>query len=361
MSEERTVDPSPKRRQEARERGDVARSPILTAGAGLLAGWIGLKVWGGSLSTAFREAVLAPWSGPVFAPDVGSVSGAIREAAVAVAMPILGILLLPAAAMAACHLAQTGLAWTPNLLAPNLARLWRFRGGEDEGGGISGGLGRGIWSLARGFLLIAVAGGVLIRDAPAYHSLALQPLDALADSAGGLILRLLGAFAIAVVVLGGLDFALQWRRHEARLRQTPEQQRQDLIASEGNPAFRSQRRRLLRAGNAQLLESLSGASWLLLGGRGLTLAIGGGPLPRPALIRAVARGTSGAAMQSVARAAKLPAVAAPELAARLADLYGESPGRPIPGADAAALAAIWPAGAAPTVRGAGEAPGGSVS
>jgi flagellar biosynthetic protein FlhB len=358
VSEERSVDPSPKRRQEARERGDVARSPILTAGAGLLAGWIGLKVWGGSLAAAFREAIHAPWSGPVLVPDVGSIAATIRAASVAIAAPILGILLLTTAVMAACHLAQTGLSWTPSLLAPDLARLWRFRGREGGSEGISGGIGRGLWALVRGFLLIAIAGGVLIRDASAYHSLATLPLDTLADSAGGLVLRLLGAFALAVVVLGGLDFALQWRRHEDRLRQTPEQQRQDLIASEGNPAFRSQRRRLLRSGNPQLLESLAGASWVLLGGKGLTLVIAGGPLPRPIQVRAVARGTLGASLQSIARATKLPAVAAPELAGRLAASREESPGRPLSPSDAASLAAIWPVGAG---RGAGEAPGGSVS
>lgn len=361
MSEERTVAPSPKRRQEARERGEVARSPILTAGTGLLASWIGLRVWGPSLGTAWQEVIRTAWSSPGLSPDSGAIADGIREAVLAVAVPMLGILLLPVIAMAACHLAQTGLLFAPSLLIPNPARLWRFRGGGEGLEGIAGGIGRGLWSLGRAALLLGVAGFLLVRDAPAYRSLIALPIDALAEGAMVLLLRLLGAFAMIMVALGGVDFALQWRRHEARLRQTPEQQRQDLIASEGNPAFRARRRSFFRSRNASALEALAGgASWLLLGKRGLTLVIAGGPLPRPIQIRTITRGMQGGPLRSIARAAKLPAVFAPDLAERLASAHEGHPGRPLPPPDATALAAIWPAGqTGPTAAGDGSE--GSVS
>ena len=52
MSEDRTQEPSKRRRLEARERGQVARSPELTGAAGLLAASALLGIWGDDLALA---------------------------------------------------------------------------------------------------------------------------------------------------------------------------------------------------------------------------------------------------------------------------------------------------------------------
>ena len=56
MSEDRTQEPSQRRRVEARERGQVARSPELTGSAGLLAASALLGIWGDDLALGVAGA-----------------------------------------------------------------------------------------------------------------------------------------------------------------------------------------------------------------------------------------------------------------------------------------------------------------
>src|SRR4051794_21875079 len=89
MSEDRTRAPSKRRRQLARERGLVARSPELTAAAGLLAAVVLLGVWGDDLGSALVAAVREPWLGtPSVSADLSEVVDRLRRLALGVATPL---------------------------------------------------------------------------------------------------------------------------------------------------------------------------------------------------------------------------------------------------------------------------------
>ena len=60
MSEERTQAPTRRRRQQARERGHVARSSDLTSGAGLLAAVVLIGAFGEALTLGLIGAIRAP-------------------------------------------------------------------------------------------------------------------------------------------------------------------------------------------------------------------------------------------------------------------------------------------------------------
>ena len=121
---------------------------------------------------------------------------------------------------------------------------------------------------------------------------------------------------------------------------TPEEQREDQRAMEGDPALRARRRRLARAWNGDPGEILAGASLVLTGPAGLTLVLAGGPPPRRVASRWAARGIAGARVRRSAEARKLPLVDAPDLARRLA--HRRAPGLALPADALAELAALWP-------------------
>ena len=64
----------------------------------------------------------------------------------------------------------------------------------------------------------------------------------LAQAAGQIVLHLAWVLAAVLLVLGLVDYALRYRRFEAMLRTTPQEQREDQRVMEGDPATRAQRR-----------------------------------------------------------------------------------------------------------------------
>src|SRR5437868_818504 len=125
MSEDRTQAPTARRRQMARERGQAAHSPELTAAAGLLGAAAALEVWGEGLAASMLALVREPLTTAVpVAADAVEVVGRLRHLAGGVAGPLLGILGASAATALAAHQAQVRGLWAPGLVAPDVSRLW---------------------------------------------------------------------------------------------------------------------------------------------------------------------------------------------------------------------------------------------
>src|SRR5437016_2649185 len=126
-TEDRTEGASKPRLQQARERGQVAHSPELTAAAGLLAATVLLGVWGDDLAGVLIALVREPLSGPpIVAADPAGVVAWVRHLARAVAPPLGAIVVGAAVAALAAHQVQVRGLWVPCLLAPDPARLWAF-------------------------------------------------------------------------------------------------------------------------------------------------------------------------------------------------------------------------------------------
>jgi flagellar biosynthetic protein FlhB len=258
----------------------------------------------------------------------------LRDAAWRVVGPGLTIVVGSALVMVAVHQAQVGGLWAPGLLAPDVGRLL---GG---GGGFAARAGRGVWSLAKAVVLVALT-ALVIRSGWAQLVRLTQVEDvALARGAAMLVLRLARWVAVAMLCLGAIDFALCWRRVEDTLRQTPDEYREDLRAADGDPALRARRRRAAQDWRRDGAEVLPGARLLLLGTHGLVVLLGGGPPPGRVTVRQVARGASASILRRQAEEAGLPALAAPALAAHFA--RGRARGTVMPPDLAQELAEIWP-------------------
>lgn len=314
-AEDRTQAPSKRRLAQAREQGQVAHSAELTSAAGLLAAAAALGLWGEPLADALLGLWRAPASGglPV-AANIDAVAAQLRQTALALFGPLALVIAAYTLAALAAHQAQVRGLWAPALLAPDLARLWTPGRGADLGGRLR----RGLWTLFKTSVIVVVAAWLLRADWSNLQRLAALDPPALARAAGSTLQHLLMIIAIAMFALGFVDFFLQTHRFETMLRLTPDQSREDMRATEGDPALRARRRRLIRSWRGDAPELLAGACLVLEGPRGLTVVLDGGPPPRKVGVRTIVDGPAGLRLRLAADKAGLPRLEAADLARRIA-------------------------------------------
>ncbi|MEW4571133.1 EscU/YscU/HrcU family type III secretion system export apparatus switch protein [Tautonia sp. JC769] len=243
MSEDRTLEPSPRRLREARERGMVPHSPELTASVGILAAAAALGVSGPSLVDGLLDLLQGALTGdaPALAANPRLLAGYVRSALAAVAFPMLGVLVAPVLASVLAHQLQLGGLFAPSLALPDPARL---RPGA-RGGSPVDRLGRALGTLLRAAVLIALTWALIrsslgrfeppIAAASADRSAMLRSL---ALALHGTLLQL----GLAMLALGLAHYAIQSHRLRARLRMTPDERREEQREHDGDPSLRSRRR-----------------------------------------------------------------------------------------------------------------------
>jgi flagellar biosynthetic protein FlhB len=339
MSEDRTQPASKRRRELARDQGQAAHSPELTAAAGWLAAVVALGCCGGGLAgslVGLMRGSLSEWDLGMMPSDPSGLADRVRGVALALARPLGAILAAFAIGATAAHQMQVRGLWSSQLLLPDPGRLWL----PGRGPGPAAAGGRAGWAAIKAAAFVAALAWVI--RAVWGEVLALGSLEgaALAGEAGRSVLRLAGVLAGVLGVLGLADYGLCYWRFESMLRTTTEEQREDQRGLEGDVSGRAQRRRIARAWRGDAPELLAGASLVLNGSGGLTMILSGGPPPRRVMIRAAARTAAGLRLRKSAEAAKLPCVDHPGLAQRLA--RHPAGGLPITAELLAELAAIWP-------------------
>src|SRR5579863_8826767 len=207
--ESKTERASPRRRQKAREQGQVARSRDLTAGLGAMTAvvfcawqmpafagqWRGLLRQGLELAATHPEQAVPLWRNvwPVF-----------RGAALAAGMGwVVGT---------AGGLAQGGLVFAPTALAPNWKRL-------DPASHLEqlfslGALSRLLKSLLPTAVVIYFAVAALLRDWPRFPALLHASRTALMVFAVGRMYEVAWKGSLVLLVWAGADYWLERQRHE---------------------------------------------------------------------------------------------------------------------------------------------------
>jgi len=246
---ERTEAPTPRKLQEAREQGQVARSQELNAAASLL---VGILLLGGpgrmlvlNLQNSLSEMLSIIPSIPISNPSLADISLSVLLPILPSFGTILFGLLFTGVAVT---IAQTGLLWSSKRLTPDLSRLNPIQGLK---GLISG---RGLFELGKALLKLGIAGwvaysflrsngGALIALGGMDFRAALAQCTTLARS---LALRIASVYLILAIG----DYAYQKWHYKRSLRMTKEEVKEDLKRSEGDPLLRqrvrSQQRRLAR-------------------------------------------------------------------------------------------------------------------
>lgn len=246
---QKTEEPTPKRLQEARDRGEVARSQEVnhwfillgfTIVVGLAAPFVVDRI-----GTSLRPFVERP-----HALELGGPTGQamIRESlwgvATALAIPFGLMVVLAIAA----GLVQFGLIFSAQPLAPKLSKISPIAGFKRIYGL------RALVEFAKGIAKISLVGAVIaILMWPERAKIAslvdLETAAMLAVLQGEAVRVLIGVLAV-MTVIAGLDFLYQRHKHTEQLRMTRQEVRDEMKQSEGDPMIKS-RLRQIRAERAR--------------------------------------------------------------------------------------------------------------
>jgi flagellar biosynthesis protein FlhB len=254
-SGERTEKPTPKRLREAREKGQVAKTPDLSAWLSMLATTILLQMTLSRGASAMRGTLVA--MGAVIAkPDEASASRFAVDAffkAIGVVAPMLvGMMIIGLAA----NIAQVGFKPTAKKLAPDFSRLNPFKGIKRLVSVSS------FWellkSVAKTVLLAVVGVPVLMHSMHTLTSGTDGSLFGMARITAESALSMLRNIAIAGLLVAVADYAYQRRRVMKQLRMTRQELREEMRQQEGSPDIRrALRSRALAISRNRMISAVS--------------------------------------------------------------------------------------------------------
>lgn len=239
---EKEFEPTEKRLADARERGEVPRSPDLTTAAGYAGLLVAAVTFGPAsllkIGTAGQTLLDQPdrlgalFRGSALAP-VGGLIGAV----VGAAAPLFAI---PAALVIAALIAQRAILVTPDKLRPKLSRISPIATARNKFG--RAGLFEFAKSLVKLCLVSVILGLFLSARMPAILStMGLSPGQAVT-----LLLRLLIEFLFLVLLLstamGAVDYLWQRQEHLRKNRMSPKDLQDESKESEGDPHMKQARR-----------------------------------------------------------------------------------------------------------------------
>ncbi len=253
---EKTESPSARKLSEARERGNIAKSPELSGAVDLLAAVLLVAYFGegliGGLGNMLRASLggSAPGSSLIAPPGPTPVAAAVEiehlagwsfaagaRAAAPIAASVIAVIL-------AIQLAQVRWLFTLEPLMPKLEKISPLAG-------ISRLLGRrNLVKTALNAIKMAVIGTVVVAIASrrAAELAALPMLDVIPAfrRVGGIIFEVAAWMLLIMLVLGIADYAYQRWQHTQDLKMTKQEVRDERKSGEGDPEVKGRRLRMAR-------------------------------------------------------------------------------------------------------------------
>jgi flagellar biosynthesis protein FlhB len=241
---ERTEKATPRRREKAREKGQVARSQEVNSFFVLLAGAILLTTTSGYMLDMLARQTryllgqahfLKPWSLDSFRFLLAGGG----EAFLLTIAPLAGLILVAAVAG---NLLQVGLKITPAAMAFRWNRLNPISGAKRFFQK------RAFFDLLKNLLkvgMISLLGWVVIRSVlPEINAAAILPLAQILDLGRASYLKLMGVLLAFLALLALLDWVFQKQQHESELKMSRQEVKQEHKEFEGDPQIRARVRAL---------------------------------------------------------------------------------------------------------------------
>lgn len=246
MAAERNQAPTPRRREEARKRGDIPRSVELNSAIALLAAWFILFVFGAVMIE--RMIGIMRWQfttldrEDITVEELRAMVNDLGMEMFEILLPLLGLLVvvgfIVGLGQSGFQLSLAGLKPQPQRLNPaaGLKRIFGLSG--------LGQLAKSLFKLA----IIGVATWIILQDRIQQFGTYVGSdyrltVRALVDTAWRLGLIVGGIF----FVLAAADYALTRWNYTRRLRMTHQELREEMKQTEGNPEIRGAIRRQQRA------------------------------------------------------------------------------------------------------------------
>ena len=250
MSSERTEKASPRRRQKAEQEGDRPRSREVLSAAALLAGSLTLgwaaRMWLPIWTGVYRDAIAL-----ILTPELTgeALSMSLRNLLVAGAAPCAVVMLAAAGASLAIATAQNrGLRLQPAGIAPKWSRMNPAENAKHLF------TTRAAVRLGKSLIPVLLLAVQLLHFVNALLAMPVFSLARLPQVFGDAY-ELLVNTAWIMLAWSLVDYAVEWRQWESRLRMSKQELREEFKETEGNPQMkgrirslqRQMRRRTLRA------------------------------------------------------------------------------------------------------------------
>jgi flagellar biosynthetic protein FlhB len=247
MSMERTEKATPKRRQDARKKGQIARGPELPAAAAFLGGLTVINFIGRDLVGEIGRYIGSSAS-MIFANNelnVADVQMMFFGAAKVFALLVFPAIVVAMSASLAGNFAQGGFSLTAAALTPkadkfNPAKNIKKLFGLDSFANLAKTLLK--------FLLLSwvvyTALSPIFADAPLLMS---SSVSSMAGKLGETIYTLAIRCGLVMVLMAAADYGYAWYKNEKSMKMTKQEVRDEYKEQEGDPMIKGQRRRSARA------------------------------------------------------------------------------------------------------------------
>jgi flagellar biosynthetic protein FlhB len=239
----RTEEPTPQKLQQARQQGEVVKTPDLASLASLAAAASVVALGGGWMCQNLVVA-LRPF---LASPDTMVVEGQggmhlLYMSMRAAALPMGAVLAAACAAGVAANLLQTGFMFNPGKLAFDTSKLSPSAGFKRLFG-IDGAM-QFFKSLVKVSLTGLLAWWVLRPHLPELENLSGMEPIAMMGFAADILRRLVFAVASFLLIVAGADWFWQRQRFMNRMRMTKEELKEDFKQSEGDPHIKARQKQL---------------------------------------------------------------------------------------------------------------------
>lgn len=246
--QEKTEDPSPRKIEEAREEGTVARSSEVPIALGLLAAIMALRLSAGTIVSTLQRVMRFYFSAvgqyvseDLNIPRILELSHYSLRFLVEIMAPLFGVLICMAIF---ANLIQVGPMFSTKVLMPKMNRI-----------SLGKGLGqifsqRSVVEAAKGFvkvvLLLALAYRMIINQVPMILGLPLAGHEPVLKIMAWLVYRLALVMVLVFMILAAIDYVYQRWRHFQNLRMSREEVKEETKQYEGDPQTKGRIRSIQR-------------------------------------------------------------------------------------------------------------------
>lgn len=315
---EKSEQPTDRRRQEIRERGNVPRSADLNAAAGVLAATGALYFLGTDLASGLTDLLrqslsTAPWA-ELESRGTTLHLWKLTGLAASAALPFLGLLFLAAVAI---NLVQVGFMLTTEPLQPNWSRLNPIEGFKRILS-LKGGI-KLIGSLLKLLVLCAIVFGFVMARMPGILGSVDLSVSVLCRQVGSALIAISFQLSIGLVVLALADYGYQLWNFEQDIRMTKQEVREEMRHMEGDPHIRQRRREAHRKlSKARQVQQAKNADVIITNPTEIAIAIKYDPKKMEApVVLAKGKGTLAAQIRQIAAQHGIPIVEKKPLAQAL--------------------------------------------
>ncbi|MFJ4371462.1 flagellar biosynthesis protein FlhB [Pseudomonas japonica] len=243
--QDKTEDPTEKRKNDAREKGEIARSKELNTVAVMLAGALGLLSFGGFLAGALMEIMRSNFS---LSRDVlmderymGIFLLSSGKLAILATQPVLLVLLLAALIG---PIALGGWLFAAGTMAPKFSRMNPLAGIKRMFSMHS--LAELLKALAKFFVILLVALAVLSADRDDLLAIANEPLDQAIIHSVQVVAWSALWMACGLLIIAAVDVPIQLYQAKQKLMMTKQEVRDEYKDTEGKPEVKQRIRQVQR-------------------------------------------------------------------------------------------------------------------